>query len=151
MAIEAIGQGATQGLKETQKLFSMPQETGQASPAQQTASANDGLSLSARSMSVPQDPGLGSELASKVYDAIDKVGVDIGHFEASGNTAVDKAKAAMSPANSAISPSAGPASPVGDQGLEALGKAFDHAVFMASVNQVLSGVSDTSRTLIKQA
>ncbi|MEZ5792455.1 MAG: hypothetical protein R3D34_17305 [Nitratireductor sp.] len=151
MAIEAIGQAASQGMKEMQKMMPVSQEPASLSASQQAAPSNDSLSLSARTAPVSQDSGFGDQLASKVYDAIDRVGVDIGRFEASGNSVVAKAKEAMTPSSSGISPANGPATPVGEQGLAALGKAFDHAVFMASVNQVISGVSDTSRTLIKQA
>ena len=37
-----------------------------------------------------------------------------------------------------------------DAAVSALSATFDHAVFMAMVNQVISGVGDTTRTLIRQ-
>jgi hypothetical protein len=45
----------------------------------------------------------------------------------------------------------GALTPAKDNKVEALSKTFDHAIFMAMVNQVISGVSDTSRTLIRQS
>ena len=97
-----------------------------------------------------REPGFTEKAASQVYNTVDNLGVTLPGVEDAVSTALNRAKMELQPASSDISPGTKPASPDGNEALVALSKTFDHAVFMAMVNQIISGVSDTSRTMIKQ-
>ncbi|PHP66480.1 hypothetical protein CSC94_14475 [Zhengella mangrovi] len=90
---------------------------------------------------------ISDQIANKVYETLDRVGVKLA--QPAGTSAVDQAKRDI--ASETLSPMAEGTATTGHEGLANLSKAFDHAMFMATVNQVISGVSDTSRTLIKQS
>lgn len=64
---------------------------------------------------------------------------------------VTAAKDAMSPKQEAIKPGDAEQTDKSDEAVSALSQTFDHAIFMAMVNQVISGVGDTARTLIRQS
>jgi hypothetical protein len=118
-----------------------------AAPMEPARSEND-LALNVSPQPRPE-ASFAEGMATRVYDAIDRVGVDLPAFKPTADTQIDREKAAMSPASQDISAGAQAANP-GEYGQEMISRAFDHAVFMASVNQVLSGVSDTARTLVRQ-
>ena len=90
---------------------------------------------------------ISDQIANKVYETLDRVGVKLA--QPAGTSAVDQAKRDI--ASERLSPMAEGTTTTEHEGLANLSKAFDHAMFMATVNQVISGVSDTSRTLIKQS
>ena len=119
-----------------------------ASESMEQARSENSLALNGSPQARPE-ASFGEGMATRVYDAIDRVGVDLPSFKATAETRIEREKASMSPASEDISAGAKAANP-GEYGLEMISKAFDHAVFMASVNQVLSGVSDTARTLVRQ-
>jgi hypothetical protein len=118
------------------------------------APVND-LTISVRptGASTVESPGLSESLSSAIYDKVSQLDTELKsnmRFDAGG---FDAAKAAQMPASDLLSPAARPAgmqTNAPSEGITMLNKAFDHAIFMASVNQVLTGVSDTSRTLIRQ-
>lgn len=72
------------------------------------------------------------------------------NLDSSGKDEVAAAMRDMSPKDGNISSNGAEAHDGGNEKIEALNKSFDHAIFMAMVNQVVSGVGDTSRTLIRQ-
>lgn len=154
MAVEAIASTASQSQMTKASEMTMANA---ATPPQGAASQNAASDMTVLSMQPSQassigQPGFAANLSSQVYGTIDKLGVELPQIQGSGNMAVDQAKKSLLPENNAISPvKAGAAKPTGNETLQALSKTFDHAVFMAMMNQVISGVSDTSRTLIKQA
>lgn len=71
--------------------------------------------------------------------------------DSAGSDEVAAAMREMSPKDADISSNAANAGDAGNDKMDALNKSFDHAIFMAMVNQVISGVGDTSRTLIRQS
>lgn len=91
-----------------------------------------------------------SELGSRVYDTIDQVGVTLQSPQTSGAEALEKARKAITPESAALRAPGTETAQTGNDSLKALSKTFDHAVFMAMCNQVISGVSDSARTLIRQ-
>ena len=121
----------------------------QSMQAAQSTGASD-VSVRPDLPSEPQAPGMTENIASHVYDTIDIVGTELPPVKDTPTSKVNKLKEAMSPENKSISANPTVAKPEGNEALQALSKSFDHAVFMAMVNQVISGVGDTSRTLIRQ-
>jgi hypothetical protein len=146
MAIEAVASVSTQGIKEMREA-ALNQAPAREAPA---ASATEpSLSVNVAPPQAQAASGFTDQMANRIYDAIDKVGVQLPQVEASTQSRIDKAKAEISPQSEEIS--AGPkAETSGEDGIMMISRTFDHAIFMASVNQVLSGVSDTARTLVKQ-
>lgn len=71
--------------------------------------------------------------------------------QSAGKDEVGAAMRDMSPSNADISAAGEAGGNAQQDSLSALNKTFDHAIFMAMVNQVISGVGDTSRTLIRQS
>ena len=146
MAIEAVASVATQNTNALREA-AINQAPARQAPA--TQAMEPSLTVNVAPPQVQQQPTFGDQMANRIYDAIDKVGVELPKLEMSEGTRVDKAKAQISPQSEEIS--AGPkAETSGEDGIVMISKTFDHAIFMASVNQVLSGVSDTARTLVKQ-
>ncbi|MEM7425500.1 MAG: hypothetical protein AAF441_05360 [Pseudomonadota bacterium] len=96
------------------------------------------------------EPGMSENIANHVYDTIETIGVELPPVQDTPASKVEKAKQALAPDSKLISAHTADAKPQGNEALVALSKTFDHAVFMAMVNQVISGVGDTSRTLIRQ-
>lgn len=114
----------------------------------------DTASISLRAPEGPAGGGQGvlSETGERVYNAIDRMGARIPELSSGADAQIVREKQALLPSSDAISPGKGDAKLAsGEEGLVNLSKAFDHAVFMASVNQVISGISDTARSLIRQA
>ncbi len=146
MAIEAVASVATQNTNALREA-ALNQAPAKEAPAAQAMEPS--LSVNVAPAQVQGQPGFADQMANRIYDAIDKVGVQLPQVEASTQSRIDKAKAEISPQSEEIS--AGPkAETSGEDGIMMISRTFDHAIFMASVNQVLSGVSDTARTLVKQ-
>ena len=88
---------------------------------------------------------------SNVHTKIDSLAKQMpSNMDSSGKDEVSAAMRDMSPKEGEISSNTADAGDAGTQKMDALNKSFDHAIFMAMVNQVVSGVGDTSRTLIRQ-
>ena len=64
---------------------------------------------------------------------------------------VSSAKSEMTPKQTAISPTDANGLDGKNSAINSLSATFDHAIFMAMVNQVISGVGDTARTLVRQS
>ena len=94
--------------------------------------------------------GFVNSIADTVFTEIESLSSKVPNF-GSQQSEVTTYKEQLVPSTESISPLQDTNIDNGkDKAVEALSKTFDHAVFMAMVNQVISGVSDTSRTLIRQ-
>lgn len=145
MAIEALASVSTQTVKDARQA-ALTQPSAMEAPS---APQEPTLSVNVAPPQAQPGGGFADQMANRIYDAIDRVGVELPRFEASAENRIDRAKEAISPQSETIS--AGPkAETSGEDGIAMISRTFDHAIFMASVNQVLSGVSDTARTLVKQ-
>ena len=91
-----------------------------------------------------------------IHSTVERLGREIDMVETAAPSAAEDAKSALTPQSADLAPG-GPAPADGtpidgpDSNLAMLNKSFDHAMFMAMINQVISGVGDSSRTLIRQA
>jgi len=95
-------------------------------------------------------PGFVDTMLDSVYTEIGKMSSELPKTTAA--SPVDVAKKEMASGLEATSPMRTTDLASNEStAVEGLSKAFDHAMFMAMVNQVVSGVSDTSRTLIRQS
>jgi len=101
--------------------------------------------------SVSSGDGFISSVADSVFTEIEALSSKLPEF-GGDQSAVDAYKQSMVPDIEALSPVKENGLNKGkDDSVAALSKTFDHAIFMAMVNQVISGVGDTSRTLIRQS
>lgn len=153
--VGAVGADPSQALKQVAQAAEQ-----QASKAEASASGSNSLSIgnsipasaevSAQTSNAPTQPGFVTSVLDGVYTQIDKLSSQV-PTTASEVSPVDALKNDMASQVESLDPSAeGGLKPETDTKVEALSKTFDHAIFMAMVNQVVSGVSDTSRTLIRQ-
>ncbi len=115
-----------------------------ADPGTPTLSIRPAASSSIEPASLPETVG------ARIYEAIDAIGVGLKPKVASDGAKVDAAKQKLSPDAEVLSASGRSPGAGSNEGLDMLNKAFDHAVFLAAVNQVVSGVGDTARTLVRQ-
>ena len=100
---------------------------------------------------VAADPGFADSVLDSVYSEIDKLSSKMPKLAGAEN-AVDAYKSDLASKGENTNPMAETnIKDPKDEAVSALSKTFDHAIFMAMVNQVVSGVGDTSRTLIRQA
>ena len=113
-------------------------------PAAPTISIRPAANSTVEAQSIPETVG------ARIYEAIDAIGVGLKPKVAGDGARVDAAKQKLSPDADVLSVSGKAPGAGGDEGLDMLNKAFDHAVFLAAVNQVVSGVGDTARTLVRQ-
>ena len=136
----ALQQTAQAGLKEAMPTTSYSMEATATTPT-----------LEITSQSSSQTPGFTDSVLDSVYTEIDKLSSKVPSTSAS-ETAVDAYKKDMAAKADTVSPmeDTGLGSDKADA-VATLSKTFDHAIFMAMVNQVVSVVGDTSRTLIRQA
>ena len=155
-AISAIGvdpvSSATSKISE--QVANAARQTDSGSSVQTTipaAEASNSLNISAGSQVSGGENGFMSSVLDGVYSEMDSLSSKVPSFSESSSSAVDSYMEKMSPADDSVSAmektgTEGSA----DETVKALSKTFDHAIFMAMVNQVISGVGDTSRTLIRQ-
>ncbi|MEO0327124.1 MAG: hypothetical protein AAF217_00860 [Pseudomonadota bacterium] len=137
---KALQQTAQTSVKETMPTVSYSMEA-----------TGPSLEIPSQSSSSASSSGFTDSVLDSVYVEIDKLSSKVPTNKAS-DTAVDAYKKDMAAKADSITP-------IKETGLDtekadavtALSKTFDHAIFMAMVNQVVSGVGDTSRTLIRQA
>ena len=64
---------------------------------------------------------------------------------------VSTTKTEMTPKQTSIAPTSANGPDDKNSAVNSLNATFDHAIFMAMVNQVISGVGDTARTLVRQS
>ena len=137
-------------------------QAAQAGQAQASVDAPRGTSVEASEVarSREADANPVAEAAGRVmgnlHSTIERLGRDIDLVETAAPSPAEEAKSALVPQSGDLAPG-GPA-PAGmqptdgpDSNLAMLNKSFDHAMFMAMINQVISGVGDSSRTLIRQS
>ena len=99
--------------------------------------------------------GAAGRMLGNVHSTVERLSSEIATVETAAPSPSEAAKKALTPASGDLAPG-GPA-PVTtditgpDSNLALLNKSFDHAMFMAMVNQVISGVGDSSRTLVRQS
>ena len=97
-----------------------------------------------------------NRVMGNVHSTVEKLGREIDTVETADPSPAEEAKSALTPQSAdlapggPVAPGAGPANGP-DSNLALLNKSFDHAMFMAMINQVISGVGDSSRTLIRQS
>ena len=155
--IGAVGADPSQALKQTVQVA---ENTGAGNSVAEAPKSNNitlGNSIPASVEISPQvsntstKPGFANTVLDGVYTQIDKLASKVPDATQS-NSPIDVMKNDMSSKIETLNPSeASGVKPAKDNKVEALSKTFDHAIFMAMVNQVVSGVSDTSRTLIRQS
>ena len=120
-----------------------------------------GPSVEASSIAAAQRPEAGSmgdaagRVMGNVHATVERLSSEVATIETQAPSPAEEAKKALTPQSADLAPG-GPAAPAADpmgpdSNLAMLNKSFDHAMFMAMVNQVISGVGDSSRTLIRQA
>lgn len=156
-AVGAVGADPSQALKQaTQSVENQAGSSASAKPSE--ANLTIGNSFPSASAEVaPQvsntssQPGFASTVLDGVYTKIDELSSKVPNSTES-TSPIDTYKNGIASQVESLNPSeAGGLSPKKDDKVDALSKTFDHAIFMAMVNQVVSGVSDTSRTLIRQS
>lgn len=124
-------------------------------PARSAPMDSGNLTISVRPTGASgiEHPSATEAVGSKVYSRLDRLGVELKTASSGQDSAVAEAREKLMPPSDALKPTEQALSTAkggNSQSVNMLNKAFDHAVFMATVNQVVSGVSDTARTLIRQ-
>ena len=120
-----------------------------------------GPSVEASSIAAASRPEAGSmgqaanRVMGNVHATVERLSSEVATVETQAPSPAEAAKKALTPQSGDLAPG-GPAPATSDitgpdSNLAMLNKSFDHAMFMAMVNQVISGVGDSSRTLIRQA
>ena len=121
----------------------------------------NGPAVEASSIVAGQRPEAGSigqaanRVMGNVHATVERLSSEVATVETQAPSPAEEAKKALTPQSADLAPG-GPAPASADitgpdSNLAMLNKSFDHAMFMAMVNQVISGVGDSSRTLIRQA
>ena len=152
--VSAVGASPSQALKQAVQA---PATQAANTPASSVNSLSIGNSMPASLEVAPQisntpaKPGFATSVLDGVYTQIDKLSSKVPDA-AEKSSPIDTMKNDMVSKVESLNPSeTSGLKPQKDDKVEALSKTFDHAIFMAMVNQVVSGVSDTSRTLIRQS
>ncbi len=156
-AVGAVGADPSQTLKQAVQAAENQAGTGSTAQAPNVDSISLGNSIPASVEVAPQvsnaptQPGFANSVLDGVYSQIDKLSSKVPNATEKSSP-IDTYKNDMASKVETLNPSeTSGLQPKKDDKVEALSKTFDHAIFMAMVNQVVSGVSDTSRTLIKQS
>lgn len=154
--VGAVGADPSQALKQATQAVEKQAGTSTSATSSQ-ASLSIGNSIPASIEVAPQlsnaptKPGFATSVLDGVYTKIDELSSKVPNATES-TSPIDTYKNSMASQVENLNPTeAGNLTPQKDDKVEALSKTFDHAIFMAMVNQVVSGVSDTSRTLIRQS
>ena len=155
-SISAVGAEPSNALSQMAKAAANTQQTSStpASSSQQISLGNSipaSAEVESKVSNSGSQPGFVNSVLDGVYSEIDKLSSKVP--DAVNNTSpIDTYKSDMASQIESLNPQAeGALKPEKDNAVVALSKTFDHAIFMAMVNQVVSGVSDTSRTLIRQS
>ncbi len=154
-AIGAVGAEPSQALKQTAELSNASSGSAKTTGAENFTLGNSipssSVEVAQQASSAPSQPGFANSILDGVYTQIDRVSSKVPDTSKAASP-IDTYKSKIVSEIDSLSPSetTGPKLEKGDT-IQALSKTFDHAIFMAMVNQVVSGVSDTSRTLIKQS
>jgi len=155
-AIGAVGADPSQALAQATKAAESQAGTGSSQASSSVNSLSIGNSIPAsvevapQVSNAPSKPGFATSVLDGVYTKIDELSSKVPNASESSSP-IDTYKNSVASQVETLNPTeAGNLSPKKNDKVEALSKTFDHAIFMAMVNQVVSGVSDTSRTLIRQ-
>lgn len=158
--VSALGADPSQALKQaTNAVQNQGASAGRVDTASAAPTANITLGNSIpASIDVAQQPtsgttkpGLANTVLDGVYTQIDQLSSKLPQSTKEASP-IDSYKNKIASQVETLNPTTdGALTPSKDNKVEALSKTFDHAIFMAMVNQVISGVSDTSRTLIRQS
>ena len=143
--VQAVGSSPTQGLQQ------LAQAAANAPTPEATSSAPVSIESSVSQAQPSNETGFVDSVMDTVYTEIDRLGSQV-PAASKLETPISAMKSQMAASGESINPmEASSIQNPKDEAVTALSKTFDHAIFMAMVNQVVSGVSDTSRTLIKQS
>lgn len=154
--VGAVGADPSQALKQAaQAVDTQASSTSSATPSDASLTIGNSvpasIEIAPQLSNAPTQPGFASSVLDGVYTKIDELSSKVPNATESSSP-IDIYKNSMASQVETLNPTeAGNLSPQKDNKVEALSKTFDHAIFMAMVNQVVSGVSDTSRTLIRQS
>jgi len=149
---EPVSGTATQLSKQVAEAAKQSQSSGSIHNSVPANSYMNSPESASSSYSLGSNDGFVDTVLDNVYTEIDKIGANMPKVSEGPQTEVDKYISEMKPTDEALNPGAAHEK-MGetDQAVKTLSKTFDHAIFMAMVNQVISGVGDTSRTLIRQS
>lgn len=145
--VQNIGSDTSQVIKQYM------QNAAQSTPTSQAGvnGVDAALTTTAEVADASGSNGFLNSVADTVYTEIEALSAQLPNVGGE-QSAIDAYKQDMVPDNESLSPMAQDGLNKGkDDAVAALSKTFDHAIFMAMVNQVISGVGDTSRTLIRQS
>ncbi|MEO1140811.1 MAG: hypothetical protein AAFW66_00455 [Pseudomonadota bacterium] len=152
MTVPPIGAIEAEGAAAKQIAQAASQQSGPQSLANSLTPINSvpaSVEAPARTSSSKSNQGFVNSVLDGVYNEIDKLGSKLP--EVTKQSPIEAYKSSMVSPNDSISPVKVDAlANKNSDAVQALSKTFDHAIFMAMVNQVVSGVGDTSRTLIRQ-
>lgn len=154
--VGAVGADPSQALKQaTQAVENQAGSSASAKPSEASLSIGNSmpasLEVAPQVSNAPTQPGFATTVLDGVYTKIDELSSKVPNATET-TSPIDTYKNDMASQVESLNPSeTGDLGPKKDDKVEALSKTFDHAIFMAMVNQVVSGVSDTSRTLIRQS
>ena len=148
--VGAVGVEPTQALKQLAQVSGQNIYSSQIASTEAVNSYPASHDVAAPVSNAPSGPGFVDSFVDNVYSQIDKLSSKL-PTTGTDQTQVDQYKNAIAAEGDTINPLQETTLKDGkNSAVDALSKTFDHAIFMAMVNQVVSGVSDTSRTLIRQ-
>lgn len=150
--VGAVGADPSQALKQVAQA--VENQAGNTSNTNNISLGNSipaSVEIASPVSNAPTQPGFANTVLDGVYTKIDELSSKVPNATEKSSP-IDTFKNDMVSKVETLNPSESSGlKPKGDDKVEALSKTFDHAIFMAMVNQVVSGVSDTSRTLIRQS
>ena len=138
-------------------------QTMQQNMAAEAANPSGGPSVEASSVARSNEAAAASPVADaagrvmgNIHSTVERLSREVDVVDTTAPSPAEEAKNALMPESGDLAPggpmAAEATSGTGpDSNLAMLNKSFDHAMFMAMINQVISGVGDSSRTLIRQA
>lgn len=154
--VGAVGADPSQALKQATQAAENQVGSNSSAPTAKADNITLGNSIPAsveiapQTSNAPTKPGFANTVLDGVYTKIEELSSKVPN-STEQSSPIDTYKNSIASQVETLNPSeAGSMSAKKDDKVEALSKTFDHAIFMAMVNQVVSGVSDTSRTLIRQ-
>lgn len=154
--VGAVGADPSQALKQaSQAVETQAGSSASATPSELSLSITNSIPASIevapQVSSTPSQPGFATTVLDGVYTKIDELSSKVPNATETASP-IDTYKNDIASQVESLNPTeGGNLAPQKDDKVDALSKTFDHAIFMAMVNQVVSGVSDTSRTLIRQS
>ena len=139
-------------LMQVQAAMEASMPAAQAGPSVEAAS----VARSAEAQAATPVADAAERVMGNIHSTVERLSREVDIVDTTAPSPAEDAKNALMPESGDLAPG-GPmatkaTSGTGpDSNLAMLNKSFDHAMFMAMINQVISGVGDSSRTLIRQA